>query len=501
MATRLPKSVLVLLSAICTSYAAFSQVGTLNAVQQPLSPNAAAFGKFVEVPVGHFTGTPQLNVPLYELKTKDFNIPISLSYHASGIKVAEIPSWVGAGFLLNAGGAIIRVVRDLPDGIDAPGWHDLANPSYKGQIDYYEAPGHYWPDGRMNSKIVAEGSFSKIDMQFDDFYYNFMGYTGSFIFNNQGTAMMKIANGMKAEYASEYFKLTDPNGIVYEFNEYETQSFSPHWYISTWYLTKATNPFKNETVEFKYDQFGLIAPYRTSYGPDTYEDQVLTNDRSPHSPPGIDNPQCEDEGTRMGEPNQLNGDNLFLKQIIYKTDTVNFYPNMTNRTDVYKVRLDSIKVYSSSGLINKTSFAYTYSDTVATDPLQKKMLLKSVKINDQTPYSFDYYGSYMGRNMPGILAEGADTWGYYNGENSPFFPNGKRALWRYSFMVPNSDLLYGRNSSYRNPDWKYGQIGSLKSISYPTGGKTELEYEGHDYADFNVFPATIIRLDSISTAG
>lgn len=498
MSTHL-KSVFVLLC-ISPYLTAFAQVGTLNAVHQPLSPNAATLGKFVEIPVGNFTGTPEIHIPIYELKTKDFTVPISLSYHASGIKVAEVPGWVGAGFLLGAGGAIVRVVRDLPDGIDASGWHDLTNPSFKGQIEYNQQNPTYWPDARRNKDIFSEVGFSKIDMQFDDFYYNFMGVTGSFMFNNQGIATLKVAGNLKIEYASEHFKITDQNGIVYEFNQYETQSYDPHFYISTWYLTKATNTFKNEVVEFKYDGFGLIQPYRTTYGPQSYFTQVIEDNQSPTVPNGITNPGCENDGAGPDGLNELNGDNLFLKQIIYKSDTISFYPSMTSRTDVYKVQLDSIKVRSGNAVVHKTVFRYTYSDTLTTDPLKKKMLLKSLTINDRPPFLFDYYGSYLGTNMPGILTDGADTWGYFNGESSPFLANGKRVLQRYDIIFSN-DILYGRNSSYRNPDWRYAQIGSLKSLTYPTGGKSEFEYEGNEYTTSIINHTGILKLDSLRTTG
>lgn len=81
----------------------------------PPSPNAAAFQKFVEVPVSLYTGTPNISVPIYEIKMGQLSLPISLQYHASGLKVDEHASWVGAGWSLNAGGMISRTAKGLPD--------------------------------------------------------------------------------------------------------------------------------------------------------------------------------------------------------------------------------------------------------------------------------------------------------------------------------------------------------------------------------------------------
>jgi hypothetical protein len=43
------------------------------------------------------------------------SVPLSLSYHASGFRPDQHPGWVGSGWNLNAGGAITRIVKDLPD--------------------------------------------------------------------------------------------------------------------------------------------------------------------------------------------------------------------------------------------------------------------------------------------------------------------------------------------------------------------------------------------------
>src|SRR4051794_30699453 len=80
----------------------------------PPSPSVAALNKFLDMPVGYSTGVPDISIPIYNLQSGEMNLPISLSYNASGIKVEEVPSWVGTGWSLNAGGSISRIVRGLP---------------------------------------------------------------------------------------------------------------------------------------------------------------------------------------------------------------------------------------------------------------------------------------------------------------------------------------------------------------------------------------------------
>ncbi len=74
----------------------------------PPSPEASALAKYAQIPVGFYTGTPQISIPVWTLQEGDINLNISLSYHASGIKVEEIASRVGADWTLNAGGMITR---------------------------------------------------------------------------------------------------------------------------------------------------------------------------------------------------------------------------------------------------------------------------------------------------------------------------------------------------------------------------------------------------------
>ena len=92
----------------------------------PPSPAVSAIQIFVDVPVSLYTGTPEISIPLYVLQTPQLQLPISLNYHASGLKVEEHASWVGAGWSLNAGGVVSRTIRGLADELSVPalgyGW-------------------------------------------------------------------------------------------------------------------------------------------------------------------------------------------------------------------------------------------------------------------------------------------------------------------------------------------------------------------------------------------
>jgi hypothetical protein len=77
-------------------------------------PNVASLGKFTEIPVDMANGIPSITIPIYTIQQGPLSVPISLDYHASGIRVAETASWVGTGWTLKSGGMVSRTVLGFP---------------------------------------------------------------------------------------------------------------------------------------------------------------------------------------------------------------------------------------------------------------------------------------------------------------------------------------------------------------------------------------------------
>lgn len=149
----------------------------------PASADAAALGKYGSIPVSPYTGVPNISIPLYTIKSGDLTLPISLSYHAGGIKVEEMASSVGLGWVLNAGGAITRTVRGLPD------------EAIYGFLD----PNHYVPNilkryNQDNSSTFTQAQanmylnqigMGTIDGEPDMYNFNFGGWNERHRNNNQ----------------------------------------------------------------------------------------------------------------------------------------------------------------------------------------------------------------------------------------------------------------------------------------------------------------------------
>ncbi|MDN5216387.1 hypothetical protein QQ020_30240 [Fulvivirgaceae bacterium BMA12] len=237
------------------------------------SPTAAAFAKYVTNPVSYYTGTPQIDVPLWEVQLKDFTLPIALSYHAGGIKVEEAASNVGLGWSLMAGGVITRAVKDKPDdswpicgdfwaypaSFTTPTIADFTRCGY-GLLWALSAPSNanfngldsYDIDLQSFNGTVGSNSYSlnllrkfygtaqfpdnqdlyllsMADSEPDIYYFNFAGRTGKFVFDvNSGTPTIRTFpyQDLDIQYSTNghtltEFRITDEQGILYIFNVVE----------------------------------------------------------------------------------------------------------------------------------------------------------------------------------------------------------------------------------------------------------------------------------------
>ena len=77
----------------------------------PPSPTSLQFQRYGDYPVNHFTGVPGISIPIFTIKEGDIEVPITLSYHASGARPDDVSGFVGLGWVLNTGGMITRTVH------------------------------------------------------------------------------------------------------------------------------------------------------------------------------------------------------------------------------------------------------------------------------------------------------------------------------------------------------------------------------------------------------
>lgn len=499
------------------------QVGSLTQVANPHSPDATALGRFVEMPVGHYTGLPDISIPLYNLEVKGMQVPISLSYHASGMKVKELPGSVGACWALNAGGVINRIVRGYPDDHTAPfaSGTDIRDSDLKKRIAYAYTAGfpnifgsveRFWMAASVSGVFYEEMSNmsngQRLDTEYDIFSFNFNGHIGQFTFDNNNAPIQLNGNDLKIQYISRNFKITDAQGIEYYFNAVEqdydlTAPSAPAIYTTSWYVTKIRNPLSGEEIVFTYKNYLKDVLYdQTGEGQQTFTrsygnslDIFRYQDASTRPlPPGVTD-QCEiyNIGGRPTPPYSNNS--LFPDEIIWSDKKIKFYGAL-NRTDLYKYKLDSIQVLSGTQVLKRIRLHTGYFNAAASRIKYRKLKLDSVRVGSEL-YKMKYLESVHGMGIPSIQTKGQDVWGYYNGEDENLMVGGDYSDDDFNsnveyqthykvFDIPfNPYLPYFnyRNSAFRNPDAKYGQLGTLSSITYPTGGRTEFTYEGNTFGD------------------
>ncbi len=138
----------------------------------PRSPTSTAFEKYGSYQVNKYTGVPDISIPLYIIEAGGFNIPITLSYHASGIKLSEAASWAGLGWSVSPGGQITRRTMGMPD--DAIAGYLNGHMRQPGTYSYETGDGAFYLDSAATNQC---------DTKPDIYSYDFPGHGGKFFFD------------------------------------------------------------------------------------------------------------------------------------------------------------------------------------------------------------------------------------------------------------------------------------------------------------------------------
>ncbi|WP_130736864.1 hypothetical protein [Flavobacterium sp. J27] len=452
----------------------------------PPTPEASQMAKFVDMPVSLYNGTPNINIPIYTINAKGMQIPITISYHAKGIQVSEIASRVGLGWSLSAGGAITRQIR---------GAADESNDGYL-QKNYIQ---DFTTNSNKRAQLWGDNANEIFDYYPDLFMFNFMGYSGKFVFDQitgepvlQSFADLKIERVFGSGGYFDHFIITTPDGTKYYFGQTDhrdvtyTHSYryfnnstgqvdlgtAPASYPNNWVLTKIETITHN-IITFDYELEEVIH----------YEVNEINN---------------QDGGTvkfisyvrNRSFQNQL-------KQITFNDGKVVFNASTVARQDLYGGKaLDNIEVYSDSITVaRKVKFNYFYT-TSTDDNLQtvynylkiepqayqskKRLFLSSIdEVNVVDNSILRTTFEYNTLPLPNRFSNAKDNWGYYNGKENHFLE-----------VFANAD---------RKVDTIKSEAGILKKIMYPTGGYTQFEYEHNRVIPPTYFKNMLIRYNNPST--
>ena len=191
------------------------------------APDMAAMTKNIVYPVNHSTGTVEIKIPLYEVKSGTLTLPIYLTYNTGGVKLQDSSGWVGQGWSLFATPAISRMAQGHIDS------HHTCNFSQDYMSgDPYSAYEHIL-------SVMDNNVYSVLDEQPDEYYYKLPEKSGMFMYSlepkNSGTTYLPIPyEDVKITYAGGYFTIVDDNGTTYRFEGGKDWSSYPANYESGW---------------------------------------------------------------------------------------------------------------------------------------------------------------------------------------------------------------------------------------------------------------------------
>lgn len=454
----------------------------LNKLYSP-APNAADLGRFSAVQVGMFTGTAKYSIPLYEFKTPNLTLPITLEYASNGLVVDKISSWVGFDWTLNVGGVINRYRKGK---VDRPG----QRPPYLTNTD-----GINWYSMTLTEKAEYLYGLQRDpqDIEPDEFTFSFMNYSGKFVFDELGEIRQIPYSNIKIETNTtgsqfNYFKITTPDGVIFTFDLIGYTTLPGDSYPSSYYLTQITHP-NGEVINFKYTSINLNQYLGVCQTATTVVQQAT----------GLLPPVSLDEVTTSV--------NSFSSNVIY-LDTIQFpnigsivfekYNNDARQDNSGDYELKKIKILDNSGSPVKSfeffhqfpsgSSSYVSKTTTelgiteSNSEHNKRMFLDSLQIqssNSAEPRISSYVFNYNNlTELPPRYSFSQDHWGYFNGKyNSDFaiiteVPSNYRGL--FSNLIPST--------ADRSSNYLFAQKGMLQKIIFPTGGYTTIEYEAHkDY--------------------
>lgn len=441
------------------------------------------------------------------MKIGELQLPLYLSYHASGIKVAQEATWVGLGWDLMAGGCINRVISGSHDDAypvytEWKYWENLFMGSFYAKFPTY-GDNSCWNGMEENPYTDTYVMTLYQDLVYgmgepDIFQATFCGHSLKFIVHPH-THLPVVVGENNGSYRIEMldydlhgWKITDGEGIAYYFEQSGAETVNPtnsNTYLASYSLTRMEHPQKG-VITLEYEdtvsstQMVLQPSLSQEYTEAEYEHNLVSSGTVTGGSPSTD---------LLGKREHLlyDGNTVckkYLKRIATNLEKVDFY--LSDREDIagYSKKLDSLVISDYRGtVVKRITFVYDYftatnvggdymedvAKRAADDYRIKRLKLESVSLNGH-PYTFGYHST----PLPYKTSYATDFWGYYNGQSNTSFLCTANLLERRS--NPSARTL-GDANRYANPDKAKACI--LERITYPTKGYTLFGYESNTFLD------------------
>lgn len=494
-----------------------------------VSPQVGAFQKYTYYPVSPSTGTTNIQVPIYTVTQGALTHDISLDYHTGGIKVNDISTSVGLGWLLNAGGVISRSRQGAGDDENLINGYLANRTSIPTQnfLDTIRASGEFSQErkdffyfcknaiGPQNQTIRGPGA----DLEPDLFSYNFQGKSGVFYFTNSGKIVTENIEPLEiVHFSGNGFQITDEKGIKYLFEGKQQTSYKSNtrtnllsghnlflfhdsfgnlpydavqllsgsignWYYlgnktvpypamgsesstDAWYLTQIIHPNTQDTIHFEYKNI-----YYTSQQHYTQSKEIVYE----HMSPNQSNTPYDINLIENSFNNEIA--DYLLTKIRFKAGEV-IFNYVEDRIDSNgKDRLASIICKNKNGenvqvaeLDNNKYFNANFDLFNSDNKVNKRLKLERILFKNNTDtQSNSYEFGYNEILLPPVNSKSTDLWGYFNGKsNTSLIPR---------ITIKDKGITYGNADRTANETHMKAFI--LEKIIYPTNGMALIDYSCH----------------------
>jgi YD repeat-containing protein len=454
---------------VCLLFNCFINIGyaqnryTLPQVT-PLSPNAASLGKYGEIPVSLNNGMANISVPLFEVKIGSFVLPVTLTYHNNGLKTNEIPSYVGLGWDIPSFGVINLQQRGNYD-FDNDGMFYAPIPSQQ-KLQAFQQ-GQMSP--QQKSDYLEAVMLGNYDTEYDLYTYSFLGQAGSFYMDANQNVISVPKTNLKITKEFHGFTIVDERGNQYQFGLGESSEYTTipedvytvrkRFNGTSSYLLYQIITAENRIISFGYTDYPfnyhITNQYATVYNrPKVY-------------------PECPDDNFVTNISN-VKVENALLTNIRFDGGRIDFRLSANSREDIKNFTtpvanvpyLDRVQLIDDKGtVVNDFALMHSYFHTSAR--LRLDGISKTAANNVSENWQFEYYDE---GDIPGIYLGARDHWGFSGGGNG--IPAADYSLFVGGWS--NERLPMGMVSRNSNSASKNGM---LKTITYPTGGKSVLTYE------------------------
>lgn len=475
------------------------------------SPEASAFKKYGDYHTNEYTGNADIRVPLYTVSYKDIEIPIELTYDASGIKVDQEASWVGLGWNLMAGGCINYVSSGSVD----PRTFYASQASWESFLATGSGDLHHFTTG-----FTGDNSDLGLDVknghgERDYYSANFLGRSFLFSFNPFTDAItvigrdserykVEVDNGCSYQQLDNaVWKVTDGDGYQYYFSPGErTNAFvTGGVYTSTWNLTQIVSP-EGSIADLTYCN-AISINYRPFRG-EQYDIMSGNTNTGYYPTPGY--------SAQMTQTN-VSVQTRYLTSIETRDQRISF--TLDDRTDIVNAkRLNKISVYSkiSQQTLKEYTFSYGYftgstvggnslndqSPVTYTDDLKYRLKLNSVTESAGTTSLTTSFAYNETVSLPLKTSCAKDFWGYFNNKENM----GSSPIASPHTLLPTplplfinsgvqlTETLRTLKGANRYCDSTYMQAAMLTKITYPTKGYTTFAYEPNKFVSSTRYPTT-----------